>query len=339
MLKVVTVAVPATTANLGPGFDCLGLTLDHLERGHGHPGGRRPAHQRRGRRGGPPARRRVQPDRQSGPRPPGRALGAPSGAARRVPQRRAAGLRPRVERHGGAGGSDRRQHPARRTAHRRRSSWRAPCAMRATPTTSRRPCTAASSSSSSAKTGSWCAVSTCPHARDGGHPGRGRQHPPVEGEPTGRRAPGRRGLQHRARGARRRGAALGRPRPPRSRDGRSSPPGETPADDPGGGRGAGRGARSGGWGRSPVGLGPRPDRLRALAPVGRGRRRGHGRDVLRASGTECRTLVTTTTTRPARVEGVPRLGSVARGRVARQCGRGAASATPPPVHVCAPRPA
>jgi len=28
MLKVVTVAVPATTANLGPGFDCLGLTLD-----------------------------------------------------------------------------------------------------------------------------------------------------------------------------------------------------------------------------------------------------------------------------------------------------------------------
>jgi homoserine kinase len=28
MLKVVTVAVPATTANLGPGFDCLALTLD-----------------------------------------------------------------------------------------------------------------------------------------------------------------------------------------------------------------------------------------------------------------------------------------------------------------------
>ncbi len=28
MLRVVTVAVPATTANLGPGFDCLGLTLD-----------------------------------------------------------------------------------------------------------------------------------------------------------------------------------------------------------------------------------------------------------------------------------------------------------------------
>jgi homoserine kinase len=28
MLKIVTVAVPATTANLGPGFDCLALTLD-----------------------------------------------------------------------------------------------------------------------------------------------------------------------------------------------------------------------------------------------------------------------------------------------------------------------
>ena len=28
MLKSVTIAVPATTANLGPGFDCLGMTLD-----------------------------------------------------------------------------------------------------------------------------------------------------------------------------------------------------------------------------------------------------------------------------------------------------------------------
>ncbi len=28
MIKSVTVRVPATSANLGPGFDCLGLALD-----------------------------------------------------------------------------------------------------------------------------------------------------------------------------------------------------------------------------------------------------------------------------------------------------------------------
>ena len=38
MLKPVTIAVPATTANLGPGFDCLGMALDIWNYVQFHPG-------------------------------------------------------------------------------------------------------------------------------------------------------------------------------------------------------------------------------------------------------------------------------------------------------------
>ena len=121
MLKVVTVAVPATTANLGPGFDCLGLTLDIwnevtvslAEDGlrisvEGEGAGHLPDDE-----SNPIARAALDLLDERSARPPGLRIECRNG----VPPASGLGSSATAV----LAGLHRRQHPARRTAHHRRA--------------------------------------------------------------------------------------------------------------------------------------------------------------------------------------------------------------------------
>ena len=144
------VRVPATTANIGPGLRLSRAGARPLERGPVLPRGRR---RRRHRRGSGPgwacratrrnlvARAFLRLCEEAGRARAGR----PSHPLRHP---RADELRPRLELHGHRGRPARRQHAVRPAVRPRprSSSW--PPTWRATPTTWRRPCSAASPSSS-----------------------------------------------------------------------------------------------------------------------------------------------------------------------------------------------
>ena len=231
----VTVEVPASSANLGAGYDCLGVALAITDRIELEVRGLEPGRDRADDRG------RGSQRAERGSRQPVRARprGRPAGGPRRAPRRRRladldaqrhpAGARPGLVGGGDGGRDPRRQRARRRGAVDARDAASSPARSRAIPTTRRPRCSAGSSCRrrDGRRVEAIRFDSPARPARRAVHPGAAPADRRDAGRPAGRRPARRRGGQPRGGRGRRRRAGDRSLRPARPAD-RGPPPRAVP---------------------------------------------------------------------------------------------------------------